>query len=123
MVTSSSENAFHNFGYDDLIPHDERYRWIDEYLDVLYKLWEGSWDEGALVQDRKSGIHADPSKIHKINHIGERYKVEGPHLVAPSPQRTPVLFQAGSSPAGRNFAAKMWRLSLLLHQIRKAHEN
>ncbi|MBB6444261.1 LLM class flavin-dependent oxidoreductase [Bacillus benzoevorans] len=106
MVTSSSENAFHNFGYDDLIPHDERYRWIDEYVDVLYKLWEGSWDEGALVQDRKSGIHADPSKIHKINHIGEHYKVEGPHLVAPSPQRTPVLFQAGASDAGRDFAAR-----------------
>lgn len=106
MVTSSSENAFHNFGYDGLIPHDERYRWIDEYVDVLYKLWEGSWDEGALLQDRKSGIHADPSKIHKINHIGERYKVEGPHLVAPSPQRTPVLFQAGASDAGRDFAAR-----------------
>lgn len=106
MVTSSSKNAFRNFGYDDLIPHDERYRWVDEYVDVLYKLWEGSWDEGALVQDRKSGIHADPSKIHKINHIGERYKVEGPHLVAPSPQRTPVLFQAGASDTGRDFAAR-----------------
>ena len=106
MVTSSSENAFHNFGYDTLVPHDERYKWSDEYVDVLYKLWEGSWDEGALLQDRKSGIHADPAKVHKINHVGNHYKVEGPHLVSPSPQRTPVLFQAGSSSAGRNFAAR-----------------
>ena len=106
MVTSSSENAFHNFGYNALVPHDERYKWADEYVDVLYKLWEGSWDEGALLQDRESGIHADPAKVHKINHVGERYKVEGPHLVAPSPQRTPVLFQAGSSSAGRDFAAR-----------------
>ncbi|MFD4819406.1 LLM class flavin-dependent oxidoreductase [Peribacillus butanolivorans] len=106
MVTSSLENAFRNFGYDELVPHDERYKWADEYVDVLYKLWEGSWDEGALLQDRESGIHAAPAKVHKINHVGERYKVEGPHLVSPSPQRTPVLFQAGSSPAGRDFAAR-----------------
>ena len=106
MVTSSSENAFRNFGYDGLVPHDERYKWADEYVDVLYKLWEGSWDEGALLQDRVSGIHADPAKVHKINHVGERYKVEGPHLVAPSLQRTPVLFQAGASAAGRLFAAR-----------------
>ena len=44
-----------------LVPHDERYKWADEYVDVLYKLWEGSWDEGALLQDRESGIHADPA--------------------------------------------------------------
>ncbi|MGG3643502.1 LLM class flavin-dependent oxidoreductase [Bacillus gobiensis] len=106
IVTSSLENAFKNFGYDGLVSHDERYRWADEYLDVLYKLWEGSWDEGAILQDRKRGIHADPDQIHKINHAGERYKVEGPHLVSPTPQRTPMLFQAGSSTAGRDFAAR-----------------
>lgn len=106
VVTSSLENAFRNFGYDRLVAHDDRYRWADEYLDVLYKLWEGSWDEGALLQDRENGIYADPSQIHKINHVGERYKVEGPHLVSPSPQRTPMLFQAGSSSAGRDFAAR-----------------
>ncbi|MGG1290469.1 LLM class flavin-dependent oxidoreductase [Bacillus smithii] len=106
IVTSYSANAFRNFGYDGLVPHDERYRWADEYVDVLYKLWEGSWDDGALLQDVKSGIHADPAKVHKINHIGERYKVEGPHFVSPSPQRTPVLFQAGASSTGREFAAR-----------------
>ena len=58
------------------------------------------------MQDRGTGIHAEPDKIHKIHHQGARYRVEGPHLVSPSPQRTPVLFQAGSSPAGRDFAAR-----------------
>lgn len=106
IVTNALENGARNFGLDGLTEHDERYRWADEYLDVLYKLWEGSWDEGALLQDRVRGIHADPSRIHKIHHVGERYRVEGPHLVAPSPQRTPLLFQAGSSPAGRDFAAR-----------------
>ncbi len=106
IVTNALENGARNFGLDGLTEHDERYRWADEYLDVLYKLWEGSWDEGALLQDRARGVHADPSRIHKIHHAGERYRVEGPHLVAPSPQRTPLLFQAGSSPAGRDFAAR-----------------
>ncbi len=106
IVTSHLLNSFRNFGFDDLVPHDERYEWAEEYLDVAYKLWEGSWDEGALLQDRERGVHADFDRIHKIFHEGERYRVEGPHLVAPSPQRTPLLFQAGSSPAGRDFAAR-----------------
>jgi FMN-dependent oxidoreductase (nitrilotriacetate monooxygenase family) len=106
IVTNALENGARNFGFEELVGHDERYAWADEYLDVLYKLWEGSWDEGALLRDRESGVYADPSKIHKINHVSERYRVEGPHLVAPSPQRTPLLFQAGSSPVGRDFAAR-----------------
>lgn len=106
IVTSGLENAARNFGYDGLEEHDERYRWADEYVDVTYKLWEGSWDDGALLQDRERGLHCDFSKIHKIHHVGKRYRVEGPHLVAPSKQRTPILFQAGSSSAGRDFAAK-----------------
>ncbi|MDL9938800.1 LLM class flavin-dependent oxidoreductase [Gordonia sp. ABSL1-1] len=106
IVTSGLANAFRNFGYDGLVEHDERYVWAQEYAEVVYKLWEGSWDEGALLQDKTRGVHADPDKVHKIFHEGARYRVEGPHLVAPSPQRTPLLFQAGSSPAGREFAAR-----------------
>jgi len=106
IVTGALENGWRNFGHDGLLAHDDRYAWADEYLDVLYKLWEGSWDDGALLADRASGVYADPSKIHKIHHVSERYRVEGPHLVAPSPQRTPLLFQAGSSPVGRDFAAR-----------------
>lgn len=105
IVTSSLENSARNFGFDEAVEHDERYAWADEYTDVAYKLWEGSWDDGALLIDRERGIFADASKIHKINHVGKRYRVEGPHLPSPSPQRTPLLFQAGSSGAGRRFAA------------------
>jgi FMN-dependent oxidoreductase (nitrilotriacetate monooxygenase family) len=106
IVTGALKNGALNFGLDDLTEHDERYRWASEYVEVAYKLWEGSWEDDALLGDVKRGIHADPAKIHKINHRGERYRVEGPHLPAPSPQRTPVLAQAGSSPAGRDFAAR-----------------
>jgi FMN-dependent oxidoreductase (nitrilotriacetate monooxygenase family) len=106
IVTSFSDNTYRNFGHDKLIEHDLRYEIAEEYVDVAYKLWEGSWDEDALRADKQAGVHADPSKIHKINHVGPHYSVEGPHFVTPSPQRTPVLFQAGASPVGQRFAAR-----------------
>lgn len=106
IVTSFNQNMFRSFGHEGTLAHDERYEWADEYVDVVYKLWEGSWDDDALVQDKAAGIHSDPAKIHKINHVGKRYSVEGPHFSSPSPQRTPVLFQAGSSPAGQLFSAR-----------------
>ena len=106
IVTSVSHNAAQNFGLDRIVRHDERYAWADEYVEVLYKLWEGSWDEGAVINDAAANRYADPSKIHRIHHEGRRYKVLGPHLSQPSRQRTPVLFQAGASRAGRAFAAR-----------------
>ena len=74
--------------------------WTEEYVDVTYKLWEGSWDEDALRPDGRDG------KVHRINHQGPRYQVAGPHPVRPSPQRTPLLFRAGASEADRVFAAR-----------------
>lgn len=105
IVTGLQDNGARNFGLPRLTDHADRYAWAEEYVDVTYKLWEGSWDDGALLNDRE-GSYSDPSKVHKIYHEGERYKVEGPHLPSPSPQRSPVLYQAGSSGSGRAFAAK-----------------
>ena len=106
IVTSYLPNAGANLGLGGLPSHDDRYHRADEYLDVTYKLWEGSWEDDAVVRDTKRGIYADPAKIHPINHVGKHYQVAGPHLSEPSPQRTPLLFQAGSSTRGRTFAAK-----------------
>jgi long-chain alkane monooxygenase len=106
IVTSVSNNAAQNFGFDRIVPHDERYTWAAEYMDVVYKLWEGSWEEGAVLRDKAANRYADPGKIHRIRHDSRRYRVLGPHLTEPSPQRVPVLFQAGSSKAGRDFAAR-----------------
>lgn len=106
IVTSYLPNAARNFGLDDEVPHDERYRRAEEYLDVLYKLWEGSWDDDAVIADREARVFTDPDKVRYINHVGERHRVAGPHIVHPSPQRTPVLFQATGSPAGIEFAGR-----------------
>jgi FMN-dependent oxidoreductase (nitrilotriacetate monooxygenase family) len=106
IVTSYLPNAARNFGLDGEIPHDRRYELADEYLDVLYKLWEGSWDDDAVIYDRERRIATDPSKVRYIDHVGATHRVAGPHIVHPSPQRTPVLFQATGSPAGTEFAGR-----------------
>lgn len=106
VVTSYLPNAARNFGLDQEIPHGERFRIADEFLQVVYKLWEGSWDDDAVLVDREHGVYTDPDKVRAINHRGEHFSVAGPHLSEPSPQRTPVLFQATSSELGIAFAAK-----------------
>jgi long-chain alkane monooxygenase len=106
VVTSYLPNAARNFGLTDEVEHDHRYEMADEYLEVLYKLWEGSWDDDAVIQDRENRVYTDPAKVRYINHVGRYHRVAGPHLSQPSPQRTPVIYQAGSSDAGREFAAR-----------------
>jgi FMN-dependent oxidoreductase (nitrilotriacetate monooxygenase family) len=116
VVTSYLENAARNLGYAGLPLHDTRYDRGDEYVEVLYKLWEGSWEDDAVVADRERGVYADPAKVHDIDHVGEFYDVVGPHLSEPSPQRTPVLFQAGSSERGREFAARHAEATFIVAQ-------
>jgi len=113
VVTSYLTNGFQNFGYDNITPHDDRYQWAQEYLDVTYKLWEHSWEEGAVLHDAATNRFFDRDRIHRIDHAGARYRVAGPHIVEPSPQRTPVLFQAGNSTAGREFAVRNAEVTFL----------
>ncbi len=105
VVTGYLPSAARNMGNQDQLEHDERYDHADEYLEVVYKLLEGSWEDDAVVRDREAGVFADPTKVHGINHEGRFFKVPGIHLSEPSPQRTPVIFQAGASPRGIAFAA------------------
>ena len=106
VVTSHLSSAERNFDANLKLNHDERYDLGDEYLEVCYKLWEASWEDSAVIRDTENKIYADPKKVHKINHVGKHFNVEGPHLSEPSPQRTPVIYQAGMSDRGRDFAAK-----------------
>lgn len=106
IVTSALEAAALNHGHDAIIPHDKRYEIADEFLEVCYKLWEHSWEDDAVQADKSNHQYADPTKVHTIEHAGEYFKVRGPHSCEPSTQRTPVLFQAGSSSTGQKFAAK-----------------
>ncbi|WP_201402961.1 LLM class flavin-dependent oxidoreductase [Kaistia sp. 32K] len=105
IVTSYLESGAKNVGQAGLQNHDNRYEIAAEYVEVLYKLFEGSWEEDAVLRDPTRGIFTDPSKVHEIGHKGKFFNVPGYHLSEPSPQRTPVLYQAGASGPGKAFAA------------------
>jgi long-chain alkane monooxygenase len=104
IVTSYLDSGARNIGLVGQSQHDDRYDLADEYLEICYKLWEGSWEDGAVLRDRQRRIFTDPRKVHPIAHEGRYFKVPGVHLCEPSPQRTPVLYQAGASARGRRFA-------------------
>ena len=106
IVTSFQRTAWRNMGFDDVADHGERYARAEEYVQVIYKLLMGSWDDEAVVRDVESGVYADPAHVHSINHVGRFYRCAGPSCTEPSPQRIPVLFQAGTSQDGRGFAAR-----------------
>ena len=106
VVTGYLPSAARNLGAADQLEHDERYNHADEYLEVIYKLLEGSWEDDAVVRDQETGVFTDPAKVHDINHEGKYFSVPGIHISEPSPQRTPVIYQAGASPRGIAFAAE-----------------
>jgi FMN-dependent oxidoreductase (nitrilotriacetate monooxygenase family) len=105
MVTGSSDFSAQNFGMDQLPPHDRRYDMAAEYIDIVTQLWS-SWEPGAIVADRKSGVLIDPEKVHTIDFAGEYYKSRGPLNSGPCPQGRPVIAQAGGSAKGRAIAAR-----------------
>jgi FMN-dependent oxidoreductase (nitrilotriacetate monooxygenase family) len=107
VVTGYLNSAARNLSNGaDQAEHDERYAMCEEYMEVVYKLWNSSWRSDAVQLNRETGIYTDPSLVREINHEGKYFTVPGPHICQPSPQRTPVIMQAGTSTAGRAFAAK-----------------
>src|SRR5882724_10450057 len=105
IVTGYLNSAAAGMGLKVQPRHEERYAIAEEYMQVVYQLWEGSWEDGAVLRDRERRVFADPARIHRVKHAGRHYKVDAIHLSEPSPQRTPVLYQAGASARGRAFAA------------------
>ncbi|MCA3359163.1 MAG: LLM class flavin-dependent oxidoreductase [Roseomonas sp.] len=106
IVTGYLDSAARAMGLDRQMAHDDRYDLADEYMEIVYRLWEESWAADAVKRDRAAGIYADPARVQRIRHEGRQYRLDAPHLVEPSPQRTPVLYQAGASDRGRGFAAR-----------------
>lgn len=107
IVTGVSADSMANlFGQDQVTPHSERYAKAADFLTVAMKYWEGCWEDTALREDVEQQIFADPDKIRRVDHDGPYYRSSGYFSADPSPQRTPVLVQAGTSEDGKNFAAK-----------------
>ena len=106
VVTSQQESAARNLGLERQVPHDERYDRADEFMEAAYKLWQGSWEDGAVRRDVAGGIYTDPARVHPVGHSGANFRIPGIHVAEPSPQRVPVLFQAGASGRGMAFASR-----------------
>lgn len=106
VVATGGGSGALSFGREHVLSHEERYAQAEEFMEVSYKLLEGSWEDDAVVLDKENRQYARADKIHVIEHNGSYYKMTASHASEPSPQRTPVLFQAGSSDRGRDFAAK-----------------
>jgi alkanesulfonate monooxygenase SsuD/methylene tetrahydromethanopterin reductase-like flavin-dependent oxidoreductase (luciferase family) len=96
IVTSFKQSGADAVGLP-LVEHDKRYEVADDYLRCLYKIWEGSWADDALKEDAKNEVYVDFDRVRWIRHETERFKINAPHILDPSPQRTPFLFQAGTS--------------------------
>ena len=107
VVTGASQNAVAKvLGQSQMTAHDKRYDMAAEYVELAAHFWEKSWDDDALVADKETGVFARREGIHQVTYEGEHYRSEGYFTAPPTPQRTPVIFQAGTSPKGRAFAAK-----------------
>jgi long-chain alkane monooxygenase len=108
VVTSDMQTALVKLlGAGDVTPHDRRYDRAEEFIDLALRLWEGGWSDDPFIVDKASRVFTDPAKVHRIRHDGEFYSLDGYFPVSPSPQRTPTLFQAGASPRGIQFAARI----------------
>ncbi len=105
IVTTSNPNASLNFGIEEQMEHDERYRRAREFYDVVTGLWD-SWADDAFIRDVESGVFFDPERLHVLDHKGKYFSVRGPLNIARPVQGWPVLVQAGASEAGRQFAAE-----------------
>lgn len=106
VVTSWSEQEAYNFGRDSHMEHDLRYRRAEEFVDVVFGLWD-SWEDDAFIRDKPSGRYFDPAKLHNLNFKGEHFAVKGPLNVARPPQGYPVIAQAGSSGPGQDLGARI----------------
>lgn len=105
IVTSYSQSEFQAMGLENLTPRDKRYEVVEEYMQICYQLWD-SWEPDAVLYDRETGVFADPEKVHEVDFQGKYFRCKGRGFVLRSPQARPVLWQAGSSDQGREFASK-----------------
>jgi FMN-dependent oxidoreductase (nitrilotriacetate monooxygenase family) len=99
VITSTRRSDYANYGYDDLVDHNERYDRMEEFIDVCRALWNAV-EPDTMLWDYETGQVGDPTKVHDVEHRGRFFKVSGPLNTPPSPQGRPILLQAGSSPRG-----------------------
>jgi alkanesulfonate monooxygenase len=119
VVTSWSEQEAHNFGHEGLLEHDLRYQRAEEFVDVVFGLWDG-WEDDAFIRDKASGRYFDPARLHDLNHQGAHFRVKGPLNIQRPIQGYPVIAQAGSSGPGQGLGA---RIADLIYTAQKTKDD
>ncbi len=106
VVTGYLDSAARALGLARQAGHDDRYDAADAFIAAVSRLWQESWEEGAMLRDRAGGRYVDPQRVRSVAQQGPGWTMCGMHLCEPSPQRSPVIYQAGASDRGRRFAAE-----------------
>jgi len=106
VVSGVLDATARGVGLKQMAPHDERYAVADEYMDLVYALWEGSWGDRAVVRDRENKTYADPAHVRAVHHAGRYFRCDAIHMSEPSAQRTPLIYSAGASAAGLEFVGR-----------------
>ena len=114
-MTSLAVAEAYNFGRETHPHHGDRYARAREFAKVVLGLWD-SWEDGAVIADKDSGIYFDRDKLHFLNHKGKHFAVRGPLMVQRSPQGHPVIVQAGQSDDGRDLAGETAEVTFTVQQ-------
>ncbi|NEH53787.1 NtaA/DmoA family FMN-dependent monooxygenase, partial [Rhizobium leguminosarum] len=126
VVTSDHDETGYNFNREGLDPHALRYERGNEFVDIVFGLWD-SFEEGALLLDRENGVYYDKDKHHTLNHKGKHFQVRGPLNIARTPQGRPIIAQAGGSEPGMDMAARtaeiVFSLASNIERNRAFYEN
>jgi FMN-dependent oxidoreductase (nitrilotriacetate monooxygenase family) len=104
VVTSSDAFTGENFRRGGFLPHAERYDRAREFVQTVRELWD-SWPADAVVADAAAGRFLTRPRPGAFEHHGRHFDISGQFTVPRSPQGQPIIFQAGDSDDGRNFAA------------------
>ena len=105
IVTTATDKAALNFGKDAILEHDQRYEVAQEFVDVVRGLWN-TWDDGAVLADKRTGQYLDPGKVRALDHKGRFFSVKGPLNIERSVHGNPLLIQAGGSVPGQELSAR-----------------
>ncbi len=114
VVTSLNDGEAQNMGRDEVLGHDLRYDRADEFMEVVLGHWD-AWEDGAIVQDKATGLFAKPDKVHRLDYAGRYFRSRGPFTVPRSAQGHPVIIQAGSSGRGKSFGARWGEIIFVVY--------
>jgi FMN-dependent oxidoreductase (nitrilotriacetate monooxygenase family) len=104
VVTSWDAFTGENFRRGGFLLQDQRYERARTFLRTTWELFD-SWHGDEIIADKSSGQFLSTPTPGTFEHHDAHFDIRGQFNVPRSPQGRPVIFQAGDSDEGRDFAA------------------